>query len=106
MPIANSLPAPTEALYDRSLAGETDSPGQSLSRLWTDWREVVILAEVVAIEPEPDMLADGESRAAIADVGNVKFVAGSSDSLPAGTAVVSWLVPRRVDGTVISLDGR
>jgi len=41
------------------------------------------VAEVVAIEPEPDMLAEGERRAALADVGNVRFVAGSSDSLPA-----------------------
>jgi SAM-dependent methyltransferase len=41
------------------------------------------VAEVVAIEPEPDMLAEGERRAAMADVGNVRFVAGSSDDLPA-----------------------
>ena len=40
------------------------------------------VAEVVAIEPEPDMLAEGERRAAMADVGNVRFVAGSSDGLP------------------------
>src|SRR5262247_1155793 len=41
------------------------------------------VAEVVAIDPEPDMLAEGERRAAMADAGNVRFVAGSSDSLPA-----------------------
>jgi SAM-dependent methyltransferase len=41
------------------------------------------VAEVVAIEPEPDMLAEGERRAVMADIGNVRFIAGSSDSLPA-----------------------
>src|SRR5262249_33165813 len=41
------------------------------------------VAEVVAIEPEPDMLAEGQRRAAMADIGNVRFVAGSSDDLPA-----------------------
>src|SRR5262245_5921150 len=41
------------------------------------------VAEVVAIEPEPDMLAEGERRAAMANIGNVRFVAGSSDDLPA-----------------------
>ena len=41
------------------------------------------VAEVVAIEPEPDMLAEGERRAEMADIGNVRFVAGSSDDLPA-----------------------
>src|SRR5262245_12817859 len=41
------------------------------------------VAEVVAIEPEPDMLAEGARRAAIAGVSNVRFVAGSSDDLPA-----------------------
>lgn len=41
------------------------------------------VAEVVAIEPEPDMLAEGERRAAMADAGNVRFVSGSSDDLPA-----------------------
>src|SRR5215510_12091198 len=40
------------------------------------------VAEVVAIEPEPDMLAEGERRAAMANVSNVRFVAGSSDDLP------------------------
>ena len=39
------------------------------------------VAEVVAIEPEPDMLAEGERRAAMANIGNVRFVAGSSDDL-------------------------
>jgi SAM-dependent methyltransferase len=41
------------------------------------------VAEVVAIEPEPDMLAEGERRAAMAGIGNLRFVAGSSDDLPA-----------------------
>src|SRR5262245_63032926 len=41
------------------------------------------VAEVVAIEPEPDMLAEGERRARMADIGNVRFVTGSSDDLPA-----------------------
>jgi SAM-dependent methyltransferase len=41
------------------------------------------MAEVVAIEPEPDMLAEGDRRAAMAGAGNVRFVAGSSDDLPA-----------------------
>jgi SAM-dependent methyltransferase len=42
-----------------------------------------LVAEVVAIEPEPDMLAEGERRAAMIGIGNAKFVAGSSDDLPA-----------------------
>src|SRR5262245_7217955 len=41
------------------------------------------VAEVVAIEPEPDMLVEGERRAAMANIDNVRFVAGSSDDLPA-----------------------
>jgi SAM-dependent methyltransferase len=41
-----------------------------------------LVTEVVAIEPEPDMLREGEKRAQAAGVGNVKFVAGSSDDLP------------------------
>jgi SAM-dependent methyltransferase len=41
------------------------------------------VAEVVAIDPEPDMLAEGERRARMADIGNVRFVAESSDDLPA-----------------------
>jgi SAM-dependent methyltransferase len=40
------------------------------------------VAEVVAIEPEPDMLTEGKRRARVADIGNVRFVAGSSDDLP------------------------
>jgi SAM-dependent methyltransferase len=40
------------------------------------------VAEVVAIEPEPDMLAEGERRAAMADASNVRFVSASSDDLP------------------------
>jgi SAM-dependent methyltransferase len=41
------------------------------------------VAEVVAIEPEPDMLAEGERRAAMANIRNLRFIAGSSDDLPA-----------------------
>src|SRR6266542_1886031 len=41
------------------------------------------VAEVVAIEPEPDMLKEGERRARTAEIRNVTFVAGSSDDLPA-----------------------
>jgi SAM-dependent methyltransferase len=41
-----------------------------------------LVTEVVAIEPEPDMLAEGKKRALAAGIGNVKFVAGSSDDLP------------------------
>jgi SAM-dependent methyltransferase len=41
------------------------------------------VAEVVAIDPEPDMLAEGERRAAMANISNVRFVAGSSDDLSA-----------------------
>ncbi len=51
-------------------------PGQ-LSLLIAPW-----VAEVVAIEPEPDMLTEGEKRAQAAGIGNVKFVAASSDDLP------------------------
>jgi SAM-dependent methyltransferase len=40
------------------------------------------VAEVVAIEPEPDMLHEGERRAQTGGIGNVTFVAGSSDDLP------------------------
>jgi SAM-dependent methyltransferase len=42
-----------------------------------------LVAEVVAIEPEPDMLAEGERRARMAGIDNVRFVAGSSDDLAA-----------------------
>lgn len=41
------------------------------------------VAEVVAIEPELDMLTEGERRVAMAGASNVRFVAGSSDDLPA-----------------------
>jgi ubiquinone/menaquinone biosynthesis C-methylase UbiE len=40
------------------------------------------VAEVVAIEPEPDMLAEGERRARAAGAGKVTFVAAGSDDLP------------------------
>jgi SAM-dependent methyltransferase len=39
--------------------------------------------EVVAIEPEPDMLAEGERRARAQGAGNVYFVKASSDDLGA-----------------------
>ena len=42
-----------------------------------------LVAEVVAIEPEPDMLAEGERRARALGMANVTFVAASSDDLPA-----------------------
>ncbi len=41
-----------------------------------------LVAEVVAIEPEPDMLAEGERRAAALGVNNIQFVRASSDDLP------------------------
>lgn len=40
------------------------------------------VAEVVAIEPEPDMLAEGERRKAALGMDNVTFIAASSDDLP------------------------
>jgi SAM-dependent methyltransferase len=40
-------------------------------------------ADVVAIEPEPDMLAEGKRRAHALGIDNVTFVAASSDDLPA-----------------------
>jgi SAM-dependent methyltransferase len=42
-----------------------------------------LVAEVVAVEPEPDMLAEGERRARALGYTNVTFVAASSDDLPA-----------------------
>jgi FkbM family methyltransferase len=41
-----------------------------------------LVAEVVAIEPEPDMLAEGERRARAAGAGNVRFAAASAEDLP------------------------
>src|SRR5919199_5259305 len=41
-----------------------------------------LVAEVVAVEPEPDMLAEGERRARALGIANVTFVAASSDDLP------------------------
>jgi SAM-dependent methyltransferase len=41
-----------------------------------------LVAEVVAVEPEPDMLAEGERRARALGVENVTFVSASSDDLP------------------------
>ena len=42
-----------------------------------------LVAEVVAVEPEPDMLAEGERRARAHGINNVRFVRASSDDLPA-----------------------
>jgi SAM-dependent methyltransferase len=42
-----------------------------------------LVAEVVAIEPEPDMLAEGQRRASALGTNNVTFVAASSDDLGA-----------------------
>lgn len=39
------------------------------------------VGEVVAVDPEPDMLAEGVRRAAAAGATNVRFVEGSSDRL-------------------------
>lgn len=41
------------------------------------------VGEVVAMDPEPDMLEEGRRRAAAAGVDNVTFVLGGSDDLPA-----------------------
>jgi|GEM_PF-3244711 len=41
------------------------------------------VAEVVAVEPEPDMLAEGERRARELGINNVTFVGAGSDDLPA-----------------------
>lgn len=41
------------------------------------------VAEVVAVEPEPDMVAEGERRARALRAGNVTFVTAGSDDLPA-----------------------
>jgi protein-L-isoaspartate O-methyltransferase len=40
-----------------------------------------LVAEVVALEPEGDMVAEGVVRARAARVGNVRFVTGGSDDL-------------------------
>jgi SAM-dependent methyltransferase len=42
-----------------------------------------LVSEVVAIEPEPDMLAEGQRRARALGADNITFVAASSDDLPA-----------------------
>lgn len=39
------------------------------------------VGEVVAIDPEPDMLAEGARRASAAGAGNVRFLEGSSEDL-------------------------
>jgi hypothetical protein len=41
------------------------------------------VVKVVTIEPEPDMLAEREGHARMADIDNVRFVTGGSDDLPA-----------------------
>jgi hypothetical protein len=41
------------------------------------------VAEVVAIDPEPDMLAEGQRRARAQGISNVSFFLASSDDLPA-----------------------
>ena len=41
-----------------------------------------LVAEVVAVEPEPDMLMEGERRAGAEKIDNVTFVTASSDDLP------------------------
>lgn len=40
-----------------------------------------LVAEVVAIEPEPDMLAEGQRRARTQAINNVTFIGASSDDL-------------------------
>jgi FkbM family methyltransferase len=45
-----------------------------------------LVAEVVAIEPEPDMLAEGHRRASASRASNITFVAASSDDLAALSA--------------------
>ncbi|MFL5803807.1 MAG: class I SAM-dependent methyltransferase [Roseiflexaceae bacterium] len=42
-----------------------------------------VVAEVVAIEPEPDMLAEGQRRARALGANNVTFIAATSDDLGA-----------------------
>lgn len=41
-----------------------------------------LVAEVVAVDPEPDMLAEGERRVRVAAANNIRFVLASSDDLP------------------------
>src|SRR5689334_10907388 len=42
-----------------------------------------VVADVVAIEPEPDMLAEGQRRARTVGANNVTFIAATSDDLGA-----------------------
>jgi len=42
-----------------------------------------VVAEVVAVEPEPDMLAEGQRRARALGANNVTFIAATSDELGA-----------------------
>jgi SAM-dependent methyltransferase len=46
-------------------------------------RAAPLVAEVVAVEPEPDMVAEGQRRARALGADNVTFVTASSDDLPA-----------------------
>ena len=48
-----------------------------------------VVAEVVAIEPEPDMLAEGQRRARALETNNITFVAANSDDLGALRASLS-----------------
>ncbi len=45
-------------------------------------RVAPLVAEVVAVDPEPDMLMEGEWRAGLAGAKNITFVLASSDDLP------------------------
>lgn len=53
-------------------------------------RMAPFLAEVVAVDPESDMLLEGKRRAEAEGVTNIRFVEGSSDDLSAlGPSIVS-----------------
>lgn len=45
-------------------------------------RVAPLVAEMVAVDPEPDMLMEGEWRARLASAKNITFVLASSDDLP------------------------
>jgi ubiquinone/menaquinone biosynthesis C-methylase UbiE len=46
-------------------------------------RVAPLVAEMVAVDPEPDMLMEGQRRARLAGATNIMFVLASSDDLPA-----------------------
>jgi SAM-dependent methyltransferase len=46
-------------------------------------RVAPLVAEVVAVDPEPDMLSEGERRVRAAGLRNLTFILASSDDLPA-----------------------